>query len=242
MRITPDRRLADNHTEACSLGSDVKVLTVAVIGGTGKEGSGLVLRWARSGYRVLVGSRAADRAEAKAAELNVLLGDAVVQGMSNQAAAEEADLVVLSVPYDAHQSILESIKDVVQGKILVDVTVPLKPPAIRTVHVPEGHAASLEAQALLGAGVRVVAAFQNVSAAHLQDLDHSVQCDVLVCGDDAQAKAEVTQLVEAIPGMRAIDAGPLANAVAAEALTPVLLYINKRYKVVGAGIRITGLE
>ena len=224
------------------MANDPKFLTIAVLGGTGKEGSGLVLRWAQSGYRVLIGSRAADRAEEKAVELNELLGDDIVQGMSNVDAAKEADLVVLSVPYSAHQPILESVKDVVQGKILVDVTVPLKPPAVRTVHVPEGLAASLEAAALLGENVKVVAAFQNISAVHLKQLDHAVDCDVLICGDDDDAKTEVSQLVEAIAGMRAIDAGPLANAVAAEALTPVLLYINKRYKTVGAGIRITGLE
>ena len=222
--------------------TDSKFLTIAVLGGTGKEGSGLVLRWAQSGYRVLIGSRAAERAVAKAEELNQVLGDELVHGMSNPEAAAEADLIVLSVPYSAHKPILESVKDAVQGKVVVDVTVPLKPPAIRTVHVPEGNAASLEAQGLLGNNVKVVAAFQNVSAAHLKDLGHDVECDVLVCGDDDEAKAEVTQLIEAIDGMRAIDAVPLANAVAAEALTPVLLYIHKRYKLTGAGIRITGLE
>lgn len=224
------------------MAKDTKFLTIAVIGGTGKEGAGLVLRWAQSGYRVLIGSRAAERAELKAAELNETLGEDVITGMSNVDAAGEADLVVLSVPYAAHQPILESIKDAAQGKILVDVSVPIVPPAVTTVHVPEGHAASLEAQALLGEGVRVVSAFQNVSATHLKDLQHSVNSDVLMCGDDSDAKAEVAQLIEAIPGMRAVDAGPLANSVAVEALTPVLLYINKRYKVVGAGIRITGLE
>lgn len=221
---------------------DGKVLTIAVLGGTGKEGSGLVLRWAKCGYRVIIGSRDAARAAAKAGELNAQLGAELVHGHGNVEAAQEADLIVLSVPYSGHQETLECIKEVAQGKILVDVVVPIKPPAIRTVFVPEGKAASLEAQALVGDGVRVVAAFQNVSASHLQDLKHNVNCDVLVCGDDEAAKSEVFQLVEAIEGMRAIDAGPLANAVAAEALTPVLMYINKRYKVAGAGIRITGLE
>jgi NADPH-dependent F420 reductase len=218
------------------------VMTIAVLGGTGKEGSGLVLRWANSGYRVLIGSRAAERAEAKADELNAMLGGNVIRGLGNVDAAREADLVVLSVPYAAHEPILESVKDEVQGKILVDVTVPLLPPAVRKVHVPEGHAASLEAQALVGDGVRVVSAFQNISASHLMKLNESIDCDVLVCGDDADAKQEVMRLVEAVDGMRGIDAGPLANAVAAEALTPVLLYINKQYKVPGAGIRITGIE
>jgi hypothetical protein len=216
-------------------------MTIAVVGGTGKEGAGLALRWAQSGYRVVIGSRDAARAAAKADELNAILGNAIVRGLSNADAAAEADVVTLTVPYKAHTTILESVKEEVQGKIVISVTVPTQPPNIRTVYVPEGNAASLEAQALLGDGVRVVAAFQNVSAAHLMDLDHPVDCDVLVCGDDADAKNDVIPLVEAIEGMRGIDAGPLANAVAVEALTPVLLYINRRYKVRGAGVRITGL-
>lgn len=218
------------------------MMTIAVIGGTGKEGSGLALRWARAGYRVVIGSRDAGRAAEKADELNESLGAAAIRGMDNVAAAEAADLVVLSVPYQAHEPILRSIKDAVQGKILADVTVPLQPPAIRTVHIPEGKAAVLEAQALLGPDVRVVAAFQNISHTHLKHLDEPVDSDVLVASDDDEAKHEVTHLVEAIPGMRAIDIGPLQNAIAAEALTPVILYINKRYKIPGAGIRITGLD
>ena len=219
-----------------------KLMTVAVLGGTGKEGSGLVLRWARSGYRVLIGSRETSKAEAKAQELNAILGEDLIRGMDNEEAAAQADLVVLSVPFAAHKPILESVQDAVQGKILVDVTVPLQPPHVRTVYIPESKAAVLEAQALLGEGVRVVAAFQNVSAVHLQRLDHAVDTDVLVCGDDEDAKNEIFRLIESIDGMRPVDAGSLANAVAVEALTPVLLYINKRYKVAGAGIRITGLE
>ncbi len=218
------------------------MVTVAVLGGTGKEGAGLVLRWARAGYHVVIGSRSAERAADKAKELNALLGADVIDGLDNVDAAATADLVVLSVPYAAHQATLESVKEAVQGKILVDVTVPLVPPKVRTVHVPAGLSACMEAQAFLGDGVRVVAAFQNIGSAHLQDLDHPIHLDVLVCGDDADAKDSVIQLIEAINGMRGIDAGPLVNAVAAEALTPVLLYINKRYKVPGAGIRITGLE
>lgn len=218
------------------------LMTVAVLGGTGKEGSGLVIRWAASGYRVLIGSRDADRAAQKADELNHELGDSLVRGMSNVDAAASADVVVLSVPYAAHKEILESIKDVMQGKILVDVTVPLNPPHVRAVCLPAGQAAVLEAQALLGDGVRIVAAFQNVGAAHLKDAKRIVNCDVLVCSDDEEAKQEVFQLVNAIDGTRAIDAGPLVNAIAVESLTPVLLYINRKYKVPGAGIRITGLE
>lgn len=218
------------------------LMTLAVIGGTGKEGSGLVLRWANAGYRVLIGSRDAARAQAKADEINAVLGEALVRGLDNVSAAREANVVVVTVPYSAHRATMEAIRDAVQGKIVIDVTVPLAPPAIRTVYIPEGKAAVLEAQALLGDGVRVVAAFQNIGASHLKDLSHSVNCDILVCGDDNDAKNEVSRLVESIQGMRAVDAGPLVNAIAAEALTPVLLYINKRYSVPGAGIRITGLE
>jgi NADPH-dependent F420 reductase len=217
------------------------LVTVAVIGGTGKEGSGLAKRWAQSGYRVIIGSRDADRAQQRTDELNTELGGSYLQGMDNYSAAKEANLIILTVPYDAHKSTLESLKEVVQGKVVVDVTVPLKPPQVRTVYVPEGHAASIEAQNLLGPDVKVVAAFQNVSAVHLQDAGHEVACDVLICGDDAQAKEDVIRLAQAA-GMRGLDAGPLANAVAVEALTPVLLYMNKRYKVKGAGIVITGIN
>lgn len=215
--------------------------TIAVPGGTGKEGSGLAIRWALNGYRVIIGSRDAGRAAEKAAELNAQLGHDLLSGLANEDAVKLADIVVLSVPYDAHQATLSSLKPLLSGKLLVDITVPLKPPQVRTVHLPEGKAAALEAQALLGDEVRVVAAFQNVSAEKLKDPETVVDCDVLVCGDDAAAKVEVIQLVAAA-GMRGIDAGPLANAIAIEALTPVLLYINKTYKVKGAGIRITGIE
>ena len=217
------------------------LITIAVLGGTGKEGSGLAMRWAKSGYRVIVGSRDGARAAEKAQEFNAQMGASYLTGMENRAAAEAADIVVMTVPYDAHTLTLELVRDAVKGKILVDVTVPLKPPQIRTVFIPESKSASLATQALLGTGTRVVTAFQNVSAVHLQDADHAVACDVLVCGDDDMAKNEVIKLCEAI-GLRGLDAGPLANSVAVEALTPVLLWLNKRYKVKGAGIVITGIE
>lgn len=216
------------------------ILSIAVLGGTGKEGSGLAMRWALKGYKVMVGSRDAERAASRAAEMNSELGGDYLTGLANSEAAQKADLVVLSVPYSAHQATLESVKDQLSGKILIDLTVPLQPPKVRVVHVPEGKSAALEAQALLGDSVKVVAAFQNVSSEHLGDLNYVVDCDVLVCGNDAEAKTTVLRLIEAT-GMRGVDAGSLANAVAVEALTPVLLYINKAYNVRGAGIRITGI-
>ena len=223
------------------MADDKTILTVAVVGGTGNEGSGLAARWAASGYNVIIGSRDAARAEQKADELNTLLGAGIVSGLDNLTAATRADLVVLSVPYSAHQATLETIREAVQGKILVDVTVPLNTSRVSVVHLPEGQAAALEAQALLGEDVQVVAGFQNVSAEHLKDPDHVIDCDVLVCGNSKEAKAEVIRLVEAA-GMRGYDAGRLENAIAIESLTPVLISLNIRYKVKAAGIRITGID
>lgn len=217
-----------------------KLIRIAVLGGTGKEGGGLAYRWAHSGYDVIIGSRSAEKAQKATVELNELLGAEAIRGMENPQAAAEADIVVLSVPYSAHRAILESVREQAQGKILVDVTVPMQPPNITTVTLPEGRTAAEEAQALLGNNVRVVSAFQNVSAVHLKNIERTVACDVLVCGDDDEAKQEVITLVEAA-GMRGVDAGPLANAIVAESLTPLLMSINKRYKVKGAGIRITGI-
>ena len=217
------------------------LMTIAVIGGTGKEGSGLAARWAQSGYRVIIGSRSAAKAQARADELNTELGGSYLQGMDNLAAAQEATIAVLTVPYEAHAATLESLKEALHGKTVVDVTVPLKPPKIRTVNLPPGLSASLEAQAILGTETRVVTAFQHVSAVHLGESGHAVACDVLVCGDDAQAKEDVILLVKAV-GMRGLDAGPLANSIAVEAFTSVLLYMNRRYKVPGAGIVITGVN
>lgn len=217
------------------------VMTIAVLGGTGKEGSGLAVRWALNGYRVIIGSREAEKAIARANELNTELGGDYLIGMSNVDAAKQAQLVILSVPYSAHKSTLEGVKEYLTGKILVDVTVPLAPPKITSVNIPEGKSACLEAQAFLGDSVKVVAAFQNVSAEKLKDPTIEVNCDVLLCSDYPEAKTDVMALVKAT-GMRGIDAGGLVNAIAVEALTPVLLYINRAYKVKGAGIRITNLE
>lgn len=217
------------------------LMTIAVLGGTGKEGAGLATRWALNGYRVIIGSREAAKAEARVAELNAELGGDYLTGMANPDAAAKADVVVLSVPYSAHKATLESVREQLAGKVLVDITVPLQPPKVRTVHLPEGKAAALEAQAIVGDSVKVVSAFQHVSSGELSDPGHAIDCDVLVTGDDAAAKATVLKLVEAC-GMRGIDAGPLANAIAVESLTPVLLYINKAYGIKGSGIRITGIS
>lgn len=215
--------------------------TIALIGGTGNEGPGLAARWAASGqYRVIIGSRQAEKAERVAAEINAKLGSDLVTGLVNEAAVEAGDIAVLTVPYSAHQATLTGLKEKLQGKILVDVTVPLAPPRVSQVKIPPGGSAGQEAQAILGPGVRVVSAFQNVGAAHLEDIHHPIDCDVLVCGDDKEAKAETIALAEAA-GTRGIDAGPLQNAVVAEGLTAVLIGINIRHKIKGAGIKITGI-
>ena len=215
--------------------------TLAILGGTGKEGAGLAMRWALSGYRVIIGSRSPDKAIGRSAEMNAEMGQVLLCGMSNADAAAASDLVVLSVPYSAHKSTLQGVRDQCRGKIVVDLTVPLRPPEVMAVNLPAGGAAALEAQAILGHDSTVVAAFQNVSAVKLKQLDQAVDCDVLVCADDDAAMAAVIELAKAA-GMRGVDAGALKNAVAVESLTPVLLHINKSYKVKGAGIRITGLD
>lgn len=216
-------------------------LTIAVLGGTGKEGGGLALRWAHKGHEVILGSRTAERAEQAAAAMRAELGSASqVSGMANPDDAAAADLVVLSVPYSAQQSTVLDVAEQLKGKILIDVTVPLIPPKVNRVQLPEGGSAVEAVQRLLGDEVKVVSAFQNISAHHLAKLDEEMDCDVLVCADDPEAADKVVALSEEI-GLTAWNAGPLANSVVAEALTSVLIALNRRYKVPGSGIRVTGV-
>ena len=216
--------------------------SISIIGGTGAEGSGLALRWAYSGYSVTIGSRSLDKALGKAAELNLKIPDTKPQlvGQDNLVAAKGCQIAVLTVPYNAHRETLLDLKEDLHGKILVDVTVPLMPPKVDQVHIPAGDAAGLEAQEILGPDVRVVSAFQNISAAHLQEPERDIDCDVLVCGNDTLACEEVISLVEAA-GMSGLHAGSLVNAIAIESLTPVLISLNKHYKIRDAGIRVTGI-
>jgi len=215
--------------------------TLAVLGGTGNEGPGLARMWAKSGrYNLIIGSRQAEKAERVAQELNEKLGQNLIRGLTNEEAATAADICVLTVPYEAHGSTLRQLSGVLQGKILIDVTVPLKPPKVSHVNIPPGGSAGQEAQAILGEGVRVVSAFQNISSTHLAEDHEHIDCDVLVCGNDKEAKAEAIALAEAA-GMRGLDAGPLQNGVVVEGLTAVLIGINIRHKVKGAGIKITGI-
>ncbi len=214
--------------------------TIAVLGGSGKEGSGLAFRWAHAGYPVIIGSRSADKAAQAAREINQALGREAVHGADNPAAAAAASIVVLTVPYSAQRPTVDEVRSALSGKILVDVTVPLMPPKVNRVQLPEAGSAVEAVQKLLGADVKVVSAFQNISAHHLKDLDHVIECDVLVCSDDREAAETVIRLATDI-GLGAWNAGVLANSAAAEALTSVLIAMNQRYKVPAAGIRITGI-
>lgn len=222
--------------------SDSSLPVLAILGGTGDLGTGLARRWSQAGYRVIIGSRTLEKAQAAIADLQeVMAGRGVaeieVEAMENLDAAGAADIVTLTVPFAHQVSTLEYVKPALDGKILVDVTVPLVPPKVGRVQLPEGGSAGQIAQDLLGDNVRVVSAFQNVAAHHLQE-GHGIECDVLVSGDDKEARAAVIALVEAA-GMNGFHAGPIANAAAAEALTSVLITINRQYKC-HAGISITG--
>jgi len=215
------------------------LLTIAVLGGTGKEGKGLAYRWAKAGYQVLIGSRSPERAVHAASEIMELLeGSSSVVGMSNLEAAQQADIAVLTVPYSAHRDTLESVKDALKGKLFIDVTVPLVPPKVIKVQMPPAGSAAQEAKEILGEDVQVTAAFQNISHEHLLT-DEDVECDVLVTGSSKDARLETIKLVKAA-GLTGWDAGPIENSVVVEGLTSVLININKQYGSTHAGIKITG--
>lgn len=215
-------------------------LDIAILGGTGAEGSGLALRWAKAGHRVILGSRSAEKASTVRDRLNAAVGEGGVRVLDNRAAAAAAEIVVLTVPHAAQRATVEDVRAELAGKILVDATVPLVPPKVSRVQLPPEGSAVAAIQALLGEGVKVVSAFQNVAAHALADLARDVDCDVLVCGDDPAAREVVVGLARDL-GLRAWHAGPIVNSVAAEALTSVLIAINIRYKASGAGLRITGV-
>ncbi len=215
------------------------LLTIAVLGGTGKEGKGLAYRWAKAGYKVLIGSRSSERAVTTASEIMELLeGSSSVVGTSNLEATQLAEIVVISVPYAGHRETLEGVKDALKGKLLIDVTAPLVPPKVTKVQMPPAGSAAQEAKEIVGEGVEVVAAFQNISH-ELLLTDEEVECDVLVTGTSKDARTEALRLVEAA-GLTGWDAGPIENSVVVEGLTSVLININKQYGSTHAGIRITG--
>lgn len=214
--------------------------TIAVIGGTGAEGSGLAWRWAHAGMDVIIGSRTADKGANAALDLNARLGRANVRGTDNLSAAQQATIVVLSVPYESQASILASIQPALAGKTLVTIVAPLLGEKKGRYTPPPGGSAALELQAQVGDGVTLVAAFQNVGAHHLADVEHTVDCDVLVCAETREARELGIALAQAA-GLRGVHAGVLANTAVVEGLTAVLIAVNAAYKVRSAGIRITGL-
>jgi 8-hydroxy-5-deazaflavin:NADPH oxidoreductase len=214
--------------------------TIAVIGGTGAEGRGLALRWAAAGHKVIIGSRDASRAMEAAQAIATAVPGAQVEGAEGLAAAQAAELAVLAVPFAAQLDTARRIAPGLQGKILIDVTVPLMPPKVSHVQLPPEGSCVVRVQRELGDGVRVVSAFQNVSAHKLSDPNYKIACDVLVCSDSKEARQAVIQLA-ADAGLRGIDAGPLANSAAAEAMTSLLIWINRVYKIPDAGVAITGI-
>lgn len=207
--------------------------TIAVIGGTGKLGAALARRWGQAGLPVVIGSRTAESAAAKASEL----GNGIT-GLSNAAAAAAGDIVVVTVPFAAQDGTLAEIAPHVRGKLVVDTTVPLMPPKVMRVQLPPEGSAAARAQAVLGEGTTVVSAFHNV-AAHKLATDADIGCDVLVFGDDKLARGIVVDLAGRA-GLRGLHGGALANSAAAEAMTSVLIFLNKTYRVDGAGVKITG--
>jgi NADPH-dependent F420 reductase len=207
--------------------------TIAVVGGTGKLGAAIARRLAKAGRTVIIGSRSAESAQKAAAELGFGL-----TGLANADAAKAGDIVIVTVPFAAQEGTLAEIAPHVAGKIVVDTTVPLVPPKVMRVQLPPEGSAAVRAQRLLGEGVTMVSAFHNV-AAHKLATDEDVGCDVLVFGDDKAARAAVVELADQA-GLRGIHGGALANSAAAEAMTSILIFINKTYSVDGAGVQITG--
>ena len=213
--------------------------TIAVVGGTGKEGKGLAYRWSKAGYAVIIGSRSIEKAQEAVRELTNAMGRPVeLTAANNLDAASRASIVMLTVPYGAHGDILASIKPAVQGKLLIDATVPLRAGKVTSVQRVASGSAAEEARNVLGEGVAVAAAFHTISHEHLLS-DEPVECDVLVTGTSPEARAETLALVEAL-GLRGWDAGPLENSSVSEGLTSLLIHINKQYGSRHAGIRITG--
>lgn len=223
------------------MAKEALLLTIAVLGGTGKEGKGLAYRWAKAGYRVLIGSRSSEKAVTAASEIMELLeGSSSVVGTTNLEAAEQADIVVITVPYAGHRDTLERVKDVLKGKLLVDVTVPLVPPKLSKVQMPPAGSAAQEAKEIVGEDVEVAAAFHSVSHELLIG-EEDVECDVLVTGTSKKARTETLTLVEAT-GLIGWDAGLIENSVVLEGLSSVLININKQYGSKHAGIKITGAQ
>ena len=215
-------------------------MKIGIVGGTGKEGAGLGARWAQAGHEIIIGSRDAARAQAKAAELAAAVPGARITGAGNREAAAAAEVVVLAVPADGLSATIPDVKDACRGKVVVSTVVPLTFGGPRLFTPPPPGSAAEVAQELLGPEARVVAAFHHIAAHELSATEHAIECDLLLCGADTEAKKRVGELGASM-GLRAIDVGALTNAGPLEGITAVLATINRRYKLKNSGIKITGL-
>jgi NADPH-dependent F420 reductase len=214
---------------------------ISILGGTGKEGKGLAYRWALAGLQVIIGSRQLERAQEAANDLNNRkVFPHPILALENENAAAKGDIVVLTVPYPVHAEMVEKLKTSLQGKIVIDVAVPLVPPKVTKVQMPKAGSAAQEALAILGEEAQVASAFHNISYERLFE-DGPVECDVLVCGTGKQTRSVVLDLVSKA-GLVGWDAGPIENSVVSEGLTSVLIGINKQFGIQNAGIKITGVE
>jgi len=221
--------------------------TIAIIGGTGDQGFGIALRLAKAGERIIIGSRQEEKAADAAKRANTILGQNLIVGMANAKAAAEAEIIIMSVPFLAHAEMIKSIlESVTQEDIFIDVVVPLSTAIggspMTTLGVWEGSAAQQAARLLRNHTTQIASAFHNVTAEALQDLEHDIDCDVLVCGDSATTRKATMELVNELPGVRALDCGRLENSRIVETVTAMLIGLNVRYQVKRAGLRITGIN
>jgi NADPH-dependent F420 reductase len=212
--------------------------TIAILGGTGDLGTGLAIRWSKAGHRIIIGSRTLEKAQNAVANLQKISPDTPADAMENADAAKAGEIVVLTVPAEHQLSTLETVREGLTGKILIDVTVPLVPPKVGTVQLPSEGSAGKRAQDFLGEDVMVVTAYQNV-AAHLLQEEVVIECDVLIAGNKKAARDKVLELTEEA-GMTGWHAGPIENSAAAEALTSILIQINRRHDISHSGLKIVG--
>ena len=221
-------------------------MKIAILGGTGDQGLGIAIRFVQAGENVIIGSRKAEKAVDEIKELLKEKNLDNIEGLSNEDAAKKGDILILTVPITAQKPTLESVKEFVNGKIFVDATVPLQSNlggTPMTYFIPWEGSAAEETEAILkGNGAKIVSAFNNISSSSLMNFNEKVDCDCLISGDDADSKKIVSELIEKIPGIECIDAGPLEQARTVERITSLLIGLNIRYKTHYGGLRITGLK
>jgi hypothetical protein len=214
--------------------------SIAIIGGTGKEGSSIAARFAKAGIKTLIGSRDAAKAQNTASSINAKLGKQNTEGYTNREATQKADVVLLAIPYDGMRPILEDIREAAQNKIIINIASSLDPERKSRAKINPAGSITAEIQQFLGESTKVVAAFQNISPEQLEKAEEKIETDVLVCGGDKESRETIINMIKRI-GIDAFDAGTIANAVVVETMTAVLIAINIKYKIRGAGIRLVGV-